>query len=202
MMTTADMAMRMDPIYGPISKRFHENPEEFADAFARAWFKLTHRDMGPRSRYLGKEAPTEDLIWQDPIPASESGLGDADVAALKEQVLAGGLSVLNTMFMAVTRRTREIGILKALGATRQDILLQFLIEALTLTMIGGLVGVAIGYGLGAMVAAILPGFPAAHVPLWAVMLSFGFCAAVGIIFGIVPAAKAAQLDPIDALRYE
>jgi putative ABC transport system permease protein len=102
----------------------------------------------------------------------------------------------------MTERTREIGILKALGATRQDILLQFLIEALTLCMIGGLAGVAIGYGLGALVANLLPGFPAAHVPLWAVMLSFGFCAAVGMIFGIVPAAKAAQLDPIDALRYE
>ena len=109
---------------------------------------------------------------------------------------------MNIMLVSVTERTREIGILKALGATRQDILLQFLIEALALTMIGGLVGVAIGYGLGALVANLLPGFPAAHVPLWAVGLSFGFCAAVGIIFGIVPAAKAAQLNPIDALRYE
>ncbi len=117
-------------------------------------------------------------------------------------LLVGGIGIMNIMLVSVTERTREIGILKALGATRQDILLQFLIEALTLTMIGGLVGVAIGYGLGALVAAMLPGFPAAHVPLWAVMLSFGFCAAVGIIFGIVPAAKAAQLDPIDALRYE
>jgi putative ABC transport system permease protein len=117
-------------------------------------------------------------------------------------LLVGGIGIMNIMLVSVTERTREIGILKALGATRQDILMQFLIEALTLTMIGGLVGVAIGYGLGAMVAALLPGFPAAHVPLWAVTLSFGFCAAVGIIFGIVPAAKAANLDPIDALRYE
>ena len=93
MMTTADMAMRMDPIYGPISKRFHENPEEFQDAFARAWFKLTHRDMGPRARYLGKEVPAEELVWQDPIPASETDLSDADVAALKEKILASGLSV-------------------------------------------------------------------------------------------------------------
>jgi len=117
-------------------------------------------------------------------------------------LLVGGIGIMNIMLVSVTERTREIGILKALGATRHDILLQFLIEALTLTMIGGLVGVAIGYGLGALVAGLLPGFPAAHVPLWAVMLSFGFCAAVGIIFGIVPAAKAANLDPIDALRYE
>lgn len=93
MMTTADMAMRMDPIYGPISKRFHENPEEFQDAFARAWFKLTHRDMGPRARYLGKEAPSEELIWQDVIPASGTDLSDADVADLKAAVLASGLSV-------------------------------------------------------------------------------------------------------------
>ena len=117
-------------------------------------------------------------------------------------LLVGGIGIMNIMLVSVTERTREIGILKALGATRQNILLQFLIEALTLTMIGGLVGVAIGYGLGALVAALLPGFPAAHVPLWAVTLSFGFCAAVGIVFGIVPAAKAANLDPIDALRYE
>jgi catalase-peroxidase len=94
MMTTADMAMRMDPIYGPISRRFHENPQEFADAFARAWFKLTHRDMGPRSRYLGPEVPAEDLIWQDPIPAVDHALIDAqDIADLKSQILASGRSI-------------------------------------------------------------------------------------------------------------
>ncbi len=94
MMTTADMAMRMDPIYGPISKRFHENPEEFADAFARAWFKLTHRDMGPRSRYLGPEAPTEELLWQDNVPVVDHELiDDADISDLKAKILATGLSV-------------------------------------------------------------------------------------------------------------
>ncbi|MEC8196051.1 MAG: peroxidase family protein, partial [Pseudomonadota bacterium] len=93
MMTTADMAMRLDPIYGPISKRFHENPEEFQDAFARAWFKLTHRDMGPRARYLGEEVPSEELIWQDVVPASETDLSEEDVAALKAAVMASGLSV-------------------------------------------------------------------------------------------------------------
>ena len=93
-MTTADMAMRMDPIYGPISKRFYENPEEFADAFARAWFKLTHRDMGPRSRYLGPEVPAEELIWQDPVPAADHELIDAgDIADLKGKTLASGLSI-------------------------------------------------------------------------------------------------------------
>jgi len=94
MMTTADMAMRMDPAYEKISRRFHENPEEFADAFARAWFKLTHRDMGPRSRYLGPEVPAEELIWQDPVPAVDHELIDAqDIAALKSKVLASDLSV-------------------------------------------------------------------------------------------------------------
>ncbi len=94
MMTTADMAMRMDPIYEPISRRFHENPEEFADAFARAWFKLTHRDMGPRARYLGSEVPSEELIWQDPIPTpTHTLIDDADIASLKEKLLASGLSV-------------------------------------------------------------------------------------------------------------
>jgi catalase-peroxidase len=93
-MTTADMAMRMDPIYEPISRRFHENPEEFADAFARAWFKLTHRDMGPRSRYLGPLAPAEELLWQDPIPAVTHELIDEqDIAALKSKILASGLSI-------------------------------------------------------------------------------------------------------------
>ncbi|MEM6534821.1 MAG: catalase/peroxidase HPI [Pseudomonadota bacterium] len=94
MMTTADMALKMDPAYGPISKRFHENPDEFADAFARAWFKLLHRDMGPVVRYLGEEVPSEELIWQDPVPAVDHDLVDAaDIAALKDKVLASGLSV-------------------------------------------------------------------------------------------------------------
>jgi catalase-peroxidase len=93
-MTAADMAMRMDPIYEPIARRFHKDPEAFADAFARAWFKLTHRDMGPRSRYLGPEVPEEELLWQDPIPAVDHPLIDGqDVAALKAKVLASGLSV-------------------------------------------------------------------------------------------------------------
>ena len=94
MMTTADMALRMDPIYEPISRHFHENPDQFADAFARAWFKMTHRDMGPRARYLGKEVPSEELIWQDPVPAVTHELIDEqDITALKGEVLKSGLSV-------------------------------------------------------------------------------------------------------------
>ncbi len=101
MMTTADMAMRMDPEYEKISRRFHQNPEEFAEAFARAWFKLTHRDMGPKSLYLGPEVPEEDLIWQDPLPKADYPMiDDADVAALKSEILSSGLSVRDLVYTA------------------------------------------------------------------------------------------------------
>jgi len=94
MMTTADLSLRFDPIYEPISRRYLDNPEEFADAFARAWFKLTHRDMGPRARYLGPEVPDEELIWQDPVPAADHDLIDEqDIADLKGKILAAGLSI-------------------------------------------------------------------------------------------------------------
>jgi catalase-peroxidase len=94
MMTTADLSLRFDPIYEPIARRYQQNPEEFADAFARAWFKLTHRDMGPRSRYLGPEVPEEELVWQDPVPAVDHELIDGqDIADLKAKILASGLSV-------------------------------------------------------------------------------------------------------------
>ncbi len=93
-MTTADLSLRFDPIYEPIARHYLENPEEFADAFARAWFKLTHRDMGPRSRYLGPEVPAEELVWQDPVPAVDHELVDKkDIADLKGKILASGLSV-------------------------------------------------------------------------------------------------------------
>jgi catalase-peroxidase len=93
-MTTADLALRMDPIYEPISRRFHKNPDQFADAFARAWYKLTHRDMGPRSRYLGKLVPAEELLWQDPLPAVDHELiSEQDASTLKGKILASGLSV-------------------------------------------------------------------------------------------------------------
>lgn len=94
MMTTADLSLRFDTIYEPIARRYQKNPEELADAFARAWFKLTHRDMGPRCRYLGPEVPQEDLIWQDPVPAVDHELIEAeDIAELKDRILASGLSV-------------------------------------------------------------------------------------------------------------
>ncbi len=101
MMTTADMAMREDPAYRKILEHFKDNPEEFADAFARAWFKLTHRDMGPKSRYLGPEVPKEDLIWQDPVPAVDHDLVDGqDIADLKGKILASGLTVSELVYTA------------------------------------------------------------------------------------------------------
>ncbi len=100
-MLTTDLSLRYDPVYEKISRRFYENPDEFADAFARAWFKLTHRDMGPRARYLGPEVPTEELIWQDPIPAIDHKLIDAkDIAELKRRVLASGLTVSELVYTA------------------------------------------------------------------------------------------------------
>jgi len=93
-MLTTDLALKVDPAYEKISRRFHENPDEFADAFAKAWYKLTHRDMGPISRYLGKEVPAEVLIWQDPIPAvSHELIDNNDIAALKAKILDSGLSI-------------------------------------------------------------------------------------------------------------
>ncbi len=101
MMTTADLSLRYDPVYAPIAKRYLENPDEFADAFARAWFKLTHRDMGPRSRYLGPEVPEEELIWQDPVPAVDHELiGREDIEDLKGKILASGLSVSDLVSVA------------------------------------------------------------------------------------------------------
>jgi len=101
MMTTADLSLKMDPIYEPIARHYMENPEEFADAFARAWFKLTHRDMGPRSRYLGPEVPEEELIWQDPVPAVDHELIAAeDIADLKNRILDSGLSISQLVYTA------------------------------------------------------------------------------------------------------
>ncbi len=117
-------------------------------------------------------------------------------------LLVGGIGIMNIMLVSVTERTREIGICKAIGAKRHHILLQFLLEALVLCLLGGVVGLAIGYGLGAVAASFIPEFPEAHTPWWAVVLALGFSGLVGVVFGILPAAKAANLDPISSLRYE
>ncbi len=117
-------------------------------------------------------------------------------------LLVGGIGIMNIMLVSVTERTREIGIMKSLGARRHDILMQFLVEAVTLALIGGVIGVLLGYGIGMLVAHAVPQFRSAYVPWWAVALAFGFSGGVGVLFGIAPAAKAAALDPIEALRYE
>ncbi len=117
-------------------------------------------------------------------------------------LLVGGIGIMNIMLVSVTERTREIGIYKSLGARRSDILLQFLIEAVIIAMIGGIIGMLLGYGIGTLVAHLVPAFRSSYVPWWAVLLAFAFSGGVGVIFGITPAAKAAALDPIEALRYE
>jgi putative ABC transport system permease protein len=117
-------------------------------------------------------------------------------------LLVGGIGIMNIMLVSVKERTREIGICKAIGARSRDILLQFLIEAVTLSVLGGMLGLVIGYGLGAAIAAMIPDFPPAVVPWWAAALSLVFSGTVGVVFGVVPASQAARLDPIDALRYE
>ena len=117
MMTTADMALKLDPIYAPISKYFHENPEVFADVFARAWYKLTHRDMGPISRYLGNCVPSEELIWQDPVPAVTHELvDDKDITRLKRQILDSGLTISELVYTAWTSASTFRGSDKRGGA--------------------------------------------------------------------------------------
>src|SRR5690606_13622032 len=124
-MLTTDIALREDPIYGPIARRFFENPDEFADAFARAWFKLTHRDLGPVSRYLGPEVPDEVLLWQDPLPeATYEQIDDGDVAVLKEKILASGLTVSDLVFTAWASASSFRGSDKRGGANGARIRLQ------------------------------------------------------------------------------
>ncbi|HXU45003.1 MAG TPA: ABC transporter permease [Thermoanaerobaculia bacterium] len=118
-------------------------------------------------------------------------------------LLVGGIGIMNIMLVSVRERTREIGVRKAVGARRQDVLAQFLIEAVTLSLAGGAIGLALGYGAGLALSKVLPGdWPTAHVPLWAVALAFLFSAFVGIFFGSYPASRAARLDPIESLRFE
>ena len=173
--------------------------EEVKDGIQRVLRQRHHIDRGEEDDFQ--------VVMQDEILSAVNrvlgGVTAVVGGVVSIALLVGGIGIMNIMLVSVTERTREIGVRKAVGARRQDILVQFLIEAVTLSLVGGGLGLAIGYGLGALVSAVIPGdFPPAYVPLWAVGLAFGFSAVVGIFFGIYPAGKASRLDPIDALRYE
>ena len=117
-------------------------------------------------------------------------------------LLVGGIGIMNIMLVSVTERTREIGVRKAVGARRSHIMMQFVIEAVVLALMGGIIGIVSGFAVGVLAAKLIPNWPGSFVPLWAIILSFGFSSAVGLFFGNYPAAKAARLDPIESLRYE
>jgi putative ABC transport system permease protein len=161
-----------------------------------------------RRHHIGKDQEDDfRVVLQDEILDTIGrilGMVTAVVAAVVGvALLVAGIGIMNIMLVSVTERTREIGVRKSVGARRKDILVQFLIEAVSLSLVGGGIGLAVGYGIGVLVARVLPGdWPAAHVPLWAVALAIGFSAIVGTFFGIYPAGKASRLDPIEALRYE
>ncbi len=166
-----------------------------------------------RQRYPVPEgqAPRHEVILQAEMLDSVNTIFGSFTAVMGGVVgfalLVGGIGIMNIMLVSVTERTREIGIRKALGATTRQITTQFLVEAVTLSLVGGIIGVGFGWGLGmagsvAMSRFLVPDFPSAVVPLWAFFLSFGFCTVIGVGFGLYPAWKAGKMDPIDALRYE
>ncbi|HSN88860.1 MAG TPA: ABC transporter permease [Thermoanaerobaculia bacterium] len=172
--------------------------EQVKDGITRL---LRQRHNLPREQPDDFDIQTQDEIL-DTVNSILGGVTAVVGGVVGIALLVGGIGIMNIMLVSVTERTREIGVRKAVGARRQDVLIQFLIEAVTLSLVGGAIGLALGYGLGVVVAKAIPNFPPAHVPLWAVVLAFGFSAVVGIFFGIYPAAKASRLDPIEALRYE
>jgi putative ABC transport system permease protein len=164
-------------------------------------------DVLRRSHRLKPDQPNDfQIVAQEQIVGAISRISGistyvaAGVAGIA--LFVGGIGIMNIMLVSVTERTREIGVRKAVGARRANILLQFLIEATVLTLIGGALGVALGIGVGRAAAAMIPNFPSAHVPIWAVVMGLGVSALVGVIFGVFPAARAARLDPIESLRYE
>ncbi|GGY05480.1 ABC transporter permease [Paludibacterium paludis] len=161
--------------------------------------RAAHR-LRPSQEDDFKVAAADQLLKQFDQIASMATLVLGGVVGIS--MLVGGIGIMTVMLVSVTERTREIGILKAIGATRRDILIQFLMEAGLLSLFGGVVGIALGVGLAKVVALMIPNFPPATVPVWVALGAALFCALVGVVFGIMPASKAANLDPIEALRYE
>jgi putative ABC transport system permease protein len=143
---------------------------------------------------------TADRVIQQ-LDSILAGIGMVAIAISSVGLLVGGIGVMNIMLVSVTERTREIGVRKAIGATKKDIVLQFLFEAMTLTGIGGVFGIILAIGISYLIVALVPALPSA-IPLWAVIAGLTVSVAVGLVFGVWPARKAAQLDPIEALRYE
>jgi putative ABC transport system permease protein len=173
--------------------------EEVRDAIRRLLRRRHHLEAGRPDDF--RITIQDELLKQ--ITGFLSGVTAVIGGVVAISLIVGGIGIMNMMLVSVTERTREIGVRKAVGARRRDILLQFLIEAVTLSLAGGVIGLLLGYGLGVLVVAAVPAhLPPAHVPAWAVALAFGFSAAVGIFFGIYPAGKAARLDPIEALHFE
>lgn len=175
-----------------------EQIEATQEKIVRLFRQLHHLKPGQRNDFKVQTARELTESFSKIIDTMAVVLG----GIVSVSLLVGGIGIMNIMLVSVTERTREIGICKALGAERHHILMQFLIEAATLSMFGGLLGLALGYVLGFVIAKFIPNFPDAFVPWWAMLLSFSFSTIVGIVFGLIPAAKAANLEPIEALRYE
>ncbi|MEE9131470.1 MAG: FtsX-like permease family protein, partial [Phycisphaerales bacterium] len=177
-------------------------PELAEEAEAEVRFTLRKmRDLEPGEPDTFRSASLDQMIDQFKIMAA--GITAIAGGIVGISLLVGGIGIMNIMLVSVSERTREIGLRKAVGATPAAIMMQFLLEATTLSLVGGLIGLAIGEGL-TIALTMIPdaGLEDAAVPLWAVIMSFVFCATVGVGFGMFPAIKAARLNPIDALRYE
>jgi putative ABC transport system permease protein len=194
--TTAQKRMLGSNVIGVIYAQARR-PEETEAAMDQVWAELMRRHNNRPDFTVDSQSRILETLGRIMLALGGALAGIAGLA-----LLVGGIGIMNILLVSVTERTREIGIRKAVGARRQDILLQFLTEAMTLSGMGGLIGILFGYGGAAIVAAVAKDNLPAAVPLWAAALGFGFSCAVGLVSGVYPAFRAARLDPIQALRYE